>query len=152
MEHYYSIIAPDAILSDEVEWVRKFDLIYKKYGGTEKGERALGDKLCKKYGTAVRLRLIQVDSNCASSTANDNANDHANANDNANTNAATNSKSTQKVESWYDILPNQHNSGIIDFTSHKFDPIATLTLTSTTICQSNIFIQNCPLLDNISKF
>jgi small nuclear ribonucleoprotein (snRNP)-like protein len=144
LEDYYSLIAPDVISKEngnEKEWKRKFDLIYEKFGGTEKGERMLSAKLCKKYGNAVRLRLVVLSSSSSES--------------NTNTNASSGAGNVAKrEESWYDISQhkNQQNSGIVDFTSENFDPIATLSLPSSQITQCNPFIQNVPLLDNISKF
>ena len=132
LEAYYSLISPDA-LSDQAEWDRKFDLIYEKYGGTEKGEKALATKLCKKYGTAVRLRLITKDGDSSKA-----ANEVSNV--------------AKKEESWYNLSQNQRNSGVIDFISVNFDPDAALACNSSKIHEMHPFVQNAPILDNVSKF
>ncbi len=148
LEAYYSLIAPDAI-ADEVEWQRKFDLIYKKYGGSEKGERALSMKLCKKYGNIVRLRLGLEEGERNGNGGNDHDDDDTNR---------RSALSVQKRdESWYDLLPCQRDSGVIDFVSEKFDPFAALRVQSSSdpscnIYKVNPFIQTSPLLDNLSKF
>lgn len=134
LEAYYSLIAPD-VLANEVEWKKKFQLIYEKFGGSEKGEKALSAKLCKKYGSAVRLRLGVVNNSETSSHTTSNKSDVS-----------------KRDESWYDILPNQCGSGVIDFTSQHFDPITALSLDSSKIITANPYVKDSPLLDNVSKF
>jgi small nuclear ribonucleoprotein (snRNP)-like protein len=133
LEDYYSLIAPDNI-ANEAEWKRKFDLIYEKYGESVKGEKALASKLCKKYGSAVRLRLGVDDSN-------------------RNKREEVRQESIPKrEESWYDPKPGQHNSGVIDFGSEQCDPFAVLSADSSKIYGANSFIKDSSFLDNISCF
>lgn len=132
LEDYYSLIAPD-VIANEVEWKKKFDLIYAKYGGSEKGERALMTKLCKKYGNAVRL-MLTVDSSVTVSTQ------------------EQHSSRAQHDEDWYKVRPEQRNSGIVNFTSDKFDAIAALNKSFLEVAQVNGFIQQAKCLDNIYKF
>jgi len=113
LEAYYSLISPET-LSDRTVWLRKYDQIYEKYGGTYEGERKLGSKLAKKYGTAVRLLLV----------ADDSSNESSNSNVAATT---TTSKIKQKEEDWYQLRPNEVGTGIVDFSSSNFDPVAALT-------------------------
>ncbi len=144
LEAYYSLIAPD-VLANEVEWKNKFQLIYEKFGGSEKGEKALAAKLCKKYGNAVRLRLGEgiegVEGGGGAAVS-------------VNTNSETEKTLKKRNESWYDVglLPNQHGSGDINFTSQHFDPISALSLDSSKIIAMNPYIQDSPFLDNVSKF
>ena len=56
LEAYYSLISPD-VIADGAAWRKRFGQIYDKYGGTAGGERALANKLAKKYGGRVRLLL-----------------------------------------------------------------------------------------------
>jgi small nuclear ribonucleoprotein (snRNP)-like protein len=132
LEDYYSLIAPDTI-ANEIEWKKKFDLIYAKYGGSEKGERALMTKLCKKYGTAVRL-MLTVDVSSTLSTQ------------------EQPSSRAQHDEDWYTLHPEQQNSGVINFTSDKFDAITALNKTFSEIEEVNGFIKHSKYLDNIYKF
>lgn len=134
LEDYYSLIAPD-IIANDVEWKKKFDLIYAKYGGSEKGERALMTKLCKKYGNAVRLMLTVEPSATVSTRQQQQSSSRA-----------------QHDEDWYKVHPDQQNSGIIDFTSEKFDAISALKKPFSEIAQVNGFIQQSKCLDNIHKF
>ena len=135
LEAYYSLIAPD-ILANEDEWKTKFDLIYEKFGGSEQGEKRLAAKLCKKYGNAVRLRLISVSDGSPSSSTSPN-NKHGNI--------------AKMEESWYELNSNQESSGVVDFTSPDFDPITTLSLETSVILEQNPFIKDSPLLDNLSR-
>mmetsp|Transcript_1119 Transcript_1119/g.1354 ORF Transcript_1119/g.1354 Transcript_1119/m.1354 type:complete len:438 (-) Transcript_1119:761-2074(-) len=144
LEDYYSLIAPDAI-SNENEWKRKFELIHDKYGGSEKGEKQLAQKLAKKYGTIVRFKLAV---NAADSNANNNTTSGSTKGDSK----TTGTSRAQHEESWYELLPHERNSANVDFTSQQFDPEAVLSLPRDKIIETNPFVQHVPLLDNISKF
>ncbi len=140
LESYYSLIAPDAI-KDETEWNHKFNLIYEKYGGSVKGEKALAAKLCKKYGTTVRLRLLGENGKDLSSKIDPSkgAEDPV-------------AVVPKKEESWYHISQSQQKSGVVDFTSKDFDPMTALICTQTKLVESNPFVKDSPILDNIAKF
>ncbi|OEU11298.1 hypothetical protein FRACYDRAFT_246412 [Fragilariopsis cylindrus CCMP1102] len=76
LEAYYSLISPEILSADHrTVWLRKYDQIYEKYGGTHDGERKLGSKLAKKYGTAVRLLVVIADDDSSNSN-NDNKNNN----------------------------------------------------------------------------
>ena len=122
LEAYYSLISPETLSADRTVWLRKYDQIYEKYGGTHDGERKLGSKLAKKYGTAVRLLLAVADSD-----------------DNNNNNATTSQQKqdNQKDEEWYKLRPNEAGSGIVDFLSSDFDPVAALTTASSSNFSNN---------------
>jgi len=131
LEAYYSLISPD-VLSNPSEWKKKFELIYQKFGGSVEGEAALASKLSRKYGKTVQLRLTIG-------------------------RAEEDVKSTSKVlkhdEDWYSLHSSQSVSGILDFTSSKFDPIATLFQASTSsVIDCNPFIRNVIYLDNMARF
>lgn len=149
LEDYYSLISPD-VIQNEKEWKNKFELIYEKYGGSVQGEYRLAQKLAKKYGgNIIRLKLTTS----------------ASGKVNSNTKEKNQKLPSHRVrpESWYDSNTN-NNSGILDFTSVNFDPIATLSK-STPV--SKVYDANpnpfafkddkgilipVPFLDNISKF
>jgi len=157
LEDYYSLISPDVIQNENgEEWKKKFELIYDKYGGSVQGEFKLAQKLAKKYGgNVIRLKLTTSAGN-VSGNANSNANPNANE---------KNQKISSHPESWYEFdSKTKNNSGILDFTSENFDPIATLSK-STPV--SKVYDANpnpfavkddkgvpipVPFLDNISKF
>lgn len=130
LEDYYSLIAPEVIANQE-EWKQKFDQIHLKYGGNVKGERILAQKLAKKYGSIVRLRLT------------------------TSSNVEKGGKKTAiecHPEEWYELKESQNGSGIVDFTSENFDPVAALSWSSPNIYEANPFAKGVPYLDNISKF
>lgn len=132
LEDYYSLVAPNTI-ANEAEWKQKFDLIYSKYGGSEKGEMALMAKLCKKYGSTVRLMVAktkQIDTRQKMTTSSEFTMD----------------------ESSYQVQPEFQNSGILDFTSEKFDAFAAIRKDFVEVSEANPFIKDATFLDNISKF
>jgi len=135
LEAYYSLISPDT-LSNRTEWLRKYDQIYEKYGGTYKGERKLAAKLAKKYGTAVRLLLVTDETNRKTTTS---ATIISNTND-------------KREESWYKLRPNENGSGVVDFSSPSFDPSAALTRASREdVYRANPWMEGSSILDNLGK-
>ncbi len=138
LEAYYSLIAPE-VIDNESEWKKKFELIYDKYGGSEQGEQTLSRKLMKKYGDVVRLRLATQKS-AGISKANKRPRPHARQGGDI------------RSEEWYQVTPSQQNSGIIDFTSEHFDPVASISAPTAQVIQANPFVKDAPLLDNTSKF
>ena len=131
LEDYYSLIAPD-VIANEIEWRRKFELIYDKYGASAEKELSLARKLAKKYGNTVRLRLT---------TTNEQIKE-----------APIQNMGVRRSEDWYEISVSQRNSGIVDFTSSSFDPMVTLSAATSKVYNVNPFATNAPLLDNLDKF
>jgi small nuclear ribonucleoprotein (snRNP)-like protein len=123
------------------EWRRKFELIYDKYGGSVEKELKLSKNLVKKYGDAVKL-VIATDDECGETT---------------NTPRGTyysepQRKSDVHSDDYYELSSDQINSGIIDFTHECFDPLAVLHSQLSDILNTNSFVKDSPLLDNIDKF
>ncbi|VEU34774.1 unnamed protein product [Pseudo-nitzschia multistriata] len=147
LEAYYSLISP-AILSDRTAWLRKYDQIYEKYGGTHSGERKLATKLAKKYGTAVRLLLVSDSSSLVPRfpTDSNRSNDLAN----------TRKSNLPRDESWYQLRKEEAGSGIVDFLSSRFDPVEALTGASGrgSVARANPWMEELlpkTILDNIGK-
>eukprot|EP00536_Pseudo-nitzschia_multiseries_P015975 jgi/Psemu1/263305/estExt_Genewise1Plus.C_9900007 len=145
LEAYYSLISPDT-LSDRTVWLRKYDQIYEKYGGTYQGERKLGNKLAKKYGTAVRLLVVNEQSSLRQSDGADKISTNI-ANPQGNNPA--------RDESWYRLRPTEAGSGVVDFLSSEFDPVAALTKASSEdIARANPWMAGLlsnTMLDNVGK-
>jgi small nuclear ribonucleoprotein (snRNP)-like protein len=130
LEAYYSLVSPD-VLSDLAAWRSKFDLIYDKFGGTHEKERRLALKLAKKYGSTVKLHLAES----------------------ATTDPASNVDTAKKQdEEWYDLRPTEKGSGVLDFTSSSFDPVAALVASENDVRNMNPWITNGPLLDHVDQF
>ena len=130
LEAYYSLVSPD-VLSDQAAWRSKFDLIYDKFGGTHEKERRLALKLAKKYGSTVKLLLAES----------------------ATTDPASNVDTAKKQnEEWYDLRPTEKGSGVLDFTSSSFDPVAALVASENDVRNMNPWITNGPLLDHVDQF
>jgi len=138
----YSLISPSAI-ANEKEWLAKFELIYKKYGGSQKNEEKLSQKLAKKYGNSVRLLVATNRDGRSLQTARKQKAIPSLAD--------IMSRVETKDESWFKLTEKERNSGIIDFSSDQFDPLAALTMKEEVVFQKNPYIQNAPRLDNISK-
>ncbi len=134
MEAYYSLVAPD-IIANETAWRSKFDLIYEKFGGSYEKERLLATKLAKKYGATVKLLL-------AESVA-------ANKRGEANRLDAE----AKRDEDWYTLRDNEQSSGILNFTSSSFDPVAALAASEDAVAKANDWFQSDgPILDYIDQF
>lgn len=132
LEAYYSLIAPDQIANQE-EWLGKFDKIASKFGGSYDGERKLAKKLEAKYGSTVRLLLAESVER-SSITPKDVT------------------PSTQQDESWYQLTEQESNSGVLDFTSSLFDPVAALLQASEeAVMGANTFLANCSRMDRIDQ-
>mmetsp|Transcript_372 Transcript_372/g.525 ORF Transcript_372/g.525 Transcript_372/m.525 type:complete len:342 (-) Transcript_372:1534-2559(-) len=126
LESYYSLVAPKQI-ENETAWLRKFQQIYSKYGGSHDGERSLAKKLEAKYGRTVRLLLAkQIKSTHSESSA-----------------------GIQREESWYQLTDKEVNSGVVDFTSDRFDPLAALSLGDDVAKKVNPILEDCPQMDYI---
>jgi len=143
LEAYYSLISPDT-LSNRTVWLRKYDQIYEKYGGTHQGERKLASKLAKKYGIAVRLLLVTATGEAARKT----------------NNLATLTETTnegpnepKRDELWYRLRPEEVGSGVVDALSSEFDPFKALTRASgEDISRANPWMEGSSILDNVGKF
>ena len=140
LEDYYSLIAPDTI-SNEAGWRRKFELIYDKYGGTTEKELALARKLAKKYGITVRLKLTTNESN---STGKNRSPHIVPSVEQRNVNV--------RAEEYYTISSSQEGSGILEFTSDKFDPHAALHASNFKLVAANPFAASAPLLNYVDQF
>lgn len=145
LEAYYSLINPDSIHKDPVQWrTDTFPQIYEKYGGTYEGERKLATKLSKKYGAST-VRLLLAENNDGISNKNENK---------------QGSKKTdhleQRDEAWFALRPNEQGSGILDMTSDSFDPMAALDLSRPEqehrVVQANPWIPSCPVLNFVDQF
>jgi small nuclear ribonucleoprotein (snRNP)-like protein len=130
LEAYYSLIAPDQVMNQQ-EWLGKFDKIAAKYGGSNEGERKLAKKLEAKYGSTVRLLLAES------------------AEKNVTVQEAT--SNDQREETWYQLTEKETNSGIVDFSSTRFDPVAALQAPEDAVIQSNPFLRDCPRMDRIDQ-
>ena len=134
LEDYYTLIAPDQ-LSNPHKWLTKFNTIYNKFGGTQEGERTLANKLTNKYGTTVRLLLVQ---------------DHSLPSSDTTTMTTIAQHQHQRDEDWYTTKPVE--TGNVLFTSPTFDCMAALITTEeSTVEQINPFLTH-QRLDNMSKF
>ena len=178
LEAYYSLISPESV-SNVTTWRSRFEKIYSRYGGTSEGERALADKLAKKYGDRVKL-LIATNTTSTTTTTRPTTDEGGGGEKRraeeksvvgrsarvvgedgtaGRTRAARSSplvgsgggvpvtvpplgrrrRTSQgrsaaagsaggrgKEEGWYDIRPDQIDSGVLRFDSDRFDPIAAL--------------------------
>ena len=79
-----------------------------QYGGTIEGERKLAKKLANKYGKSVTLLVAKEE---------DVGEQRQNTNDDS---------TRQHNEEWYALRPNEQGSGIVNFLSSNFDPVAAL--------------------------
>lgn len=132
MEAYYSLVAPD-IIADETAWRSKFELIYEKFGGTYEKERLLASKLAKKYGATVKLLLAEsVVAKRGASSRVDTA--------------------EKRDENWYTLRDNEKDSGVLDFMSNNFDPLAALAASDTDVSKANPWLQTGPMLDHVDQF
>lgn len=132
LEDYYSLIAPE-IIANKAEWHAKFDLIYQKYGGTNEGEQKLGQSLAKKYGPAVRFMTSDGGSGAILKC-----------------DTGTSDAPLKKTEVWFELTDGERNSGVIDFTSDRFDPIAALSAEPSLIVPAR-YLKDSPIFDNIAK-
>ncbi|GAX26410.1 hypothetical protein FisN_37Hh040 [Fistulifera solaris] len=108
LEAYYQLVSPQQI-SDE-HWKDRFAQIWQKYGGTVEGERQLARKLHKKYGTQVLLQLTTEETQSTKEPPGNLSSDAP----------------QQYIEEWYELRPQEQDSGVIIFTSNCFDPVAAL--------------------------
>jgi small nuclear ribonucleoprotein (snRNP)-like protein len=134
LEAYYSLIAPDQI-ANNAEWLSKFDKIAAKYGGSHDGERQLARKLQAKYGSSVRLLLA-----ASVEVVKD-----------GNRNQPQGAAGNQWDESWFQLNDKESHSGILDFCSGRFDPVAALTVPKDQVMQANPFLSKCPRLDRMEQ-
>ena len=173
LEAYYSLISPESV-SNVTTWRSRFEKIYSRYGGTSEGERALADKLAKKYGDRVKLliatnttstttttrpttdeggggekrraeeksvvgrsaRVVGEDGTAGRTRAarssplvgsgGGTGNGTAVGTTTTNESRAIGGRKRRKEEGWYDIRPDQIDSGVLRFDSDRFDPIAAL--------------------------
>lgn len=143
LEAYYKLIAPDQI-SDQAEWRTRFDQIWNKFGGSHEGERKLAVKLAKKYGTAVTLRLA------AEEQEGDVGKAHSHTV--SKSQSAELPTTQQYTEEWFQLTESERGSGVVDFTSDCFDPLASLAVDGSLVEASNPFILSCPRLDRVQQF
>lgn len=136
LEDYYSLIAPD-IISNDKQWRQKFELIYDKYGGAAEKELTLAKKLAKKYGNIVRLKLTNESTHTRQTTR---------------VPSAGGSNADKRREEWYTVSASQEGSGILEFTSDKFDPHAALYAPYTSVFAANPFAAKAPLLNYVDQF
>jgi len=149
LEAYYSLISPQ-VLENEQEWKEKFDQIYEKFGGTVEGEATLANKLAKKYGDTVRLKLT-TSATTTLSSINDARKRKLTTRD-GEFESSISSPPVTHNELWYCLHPSEINSGILDFTQQGFDPVAALLVDTTLVYQANPFITTTSfILDNLSK-
>jgi len=142
LEDYYSLIAPD-VISNEKEWRRKFELIYDKYGGVAEKELTLAKKLAKKYGNIVRLKLTNESTLTGQTTTRIPRAGGSNADQR---------RANIRSEEWYVMSASQEGSGILEFTSDKFDPHAALHAPYTSVVAANPFAAKAPLLNYVDQF
>ncbi|GAX19769.1 hypothetical protein FisN_37Lh040 [Fistulifera solaris] len=116
LEAYYRLVSPQQISDDNNNWRDRFAQIWQKYGGTVEGERQLARKLHKKYGTQVLLQLTEG-SQSTTTTTNSNNNEQPQSSSDA---------QQQYTEEWYELRSQERDSGVINFTSNCFDPVAAL--------------------------
>ena len=139
LESYYSVVQPD-LLSCTIEWGKRFDQIWDKFGGTIEGEQLLATKLMKKYGkTAIPFQTV------ASTTTS------------SSTSAASRQKTfipnvTQHRNEWYELNEKEFNSGCLDFLSDRFDPVAALRHNATEVETLNPFLCSVPIFDRVDQF
>lgn len=142
LESYYSLVSPEAI-ADAIEWKRKFEIIYNKYGGSVEGETKLSQKLAKKYGQQVMLLVAPPHRSMRSSHRQDRN--------------ISLSLRTKHEETYYDMDESQRGSKVLNFTSEQFDAAHALIAPERDVINANpsligSIIQQSQKLDNISKF
>lgn len=135
LEAYYSLVNPESIKCPS-KWLSTFDQIYEKYGGTHEGERKLQAKLAKKYGATVRLLLAESAMKKTFPTGD----------------ATIPNEEKTREESWFELRPSERESGIIDFTSDKFDPWAALRDPQEEVQKKNPWISECQRLNHTDQF
>lgn len=125
LETYYQRVSPDQVASLD-EWNSRFEVIWRKYGGSYQGEYCLQSKLAKKYGTQV---LLQIPSE--------------------------KSKKIFPNESMQEaVVSLEVGTGSVDFCSANFDPVATLRQRNAAIITTtNPWIEDdASLLDRVDLF
>lgn len=142
LESYYSLVSPEAI-ADAIEWKRKFEIIYNKYGGSVEGETKLSQKLAKKYGQQVMLLVAPPHRSMRSSHPQDIS--------------ESLSSGSKHDEKYYDMDVSQRGSRVLDFTSARFDAAYALIAPERDVINANPSLlcstsQQSQKLDNISKF
>ena len=142
LEAYYALVAPDQI-EQKVEWRSKFEQIWSKFGGTHAGEQTLATKLSKKYGTAVRFLTAAAHDERSQRRQQHDNNQIANAHRNL----------IQHLEEWFELNEKERDSGCLDFTSDRFDPVAALKPSNAyQILNQHPYIAKAPMLDRVDQF
>jgi small nuclear ribonucleoprotein (snRNP)-like protein len=137
LEAYYALVAPDQI-EQTVEWRSKFELIWSKFGGTHAGEQTLATKLSKKYGTAVRFLTAAA---------------HEERSQQQQQQQQGNNSVVQHAEDWFELNEKERDSGCLDFTSDRFDPVAALKPGNAHhILDRHPHIATAPILDRVDQF
>jgi small nuclear ribonucleoprotein (snRNP)-like protein len=90
--------------------------------------------LAKKYGGAVRLLVAQQPSTSKKR-------DSSNLSDDGNND-----------EVWFNLRPEERNSGDFSFVSNKFDPHAALAISEPVMVQRNSWLTECSRLDTVGQF
>jgi small nuclear ribonucleoprotein (snRNP)-like protein len=153
LEDYYSLISPDVISA--IDWKLKFDQIYAKYGGSLQSELQLARKLEKKYGSAVKLLTVAAASQ--QSAQGGRGQRQGTPGEGVGPSASSQPQETISTykyhpEEWFELRPEEQGSGITDFTSSRFDPLAALQLRPDHAKKDmKGFDVTAPLLDNVSK-
>jgi small nuclear ribonucleoprotein (snRNP)-like protein len=134
LEDYYTLVAPDQLEND---WLKRFQKIWEKFGGTHEGEAKLGAKLAKKYGRSVYFLAVT-----------DSDND---ANDQARLQLQT--KTSLVPEESFQLHSNQLESGVLDCLSDDFDPCKILRAPLTEVNQVSPWMSTSnSILDRVDQF
>lgn len=114
-----------------------------KFGGSHGGKQKLAAKLAKKYGTTVRLELA------ASSQSQTSSSERAGVPPQPLTPSIM-----QHPEDWYQLRQTERGSGVVVFTSNRFDPFAALHsgMRSSRVESANPEAANAPILDRVDQF
>lgn len=137
LEAYYQLVSPQQLSDD---WKDRFAQIWSKYGGTVEGERQLAKKLHKKYGTQVLLQLTEGTQPSATTKQQKTT--------------TSDSSSQQYTEEWYELRTQERDSGVIDFTSPCFDPVAALQQSLSVVAETNVpaFTLSQQRLERVDQF
>jgi hypothetical protein len=134
LEAYYGLVSPDQLLG--TDWLTRFELIWDKYGGTDEGEAKLASKLEKKYGKTVRFLTAAKAVSRSANTA-----------------AKFNPSEDDVVYPEESFALATERTGVIDFLSNRFDPLAALqTSSAQQVTAANSWMSGSSMLNRVDEF
>lgn len=132
LEDYYSMVAPDQL---QLDWIKRFQQIWEKYGGSHEGEAKLASKLMKKYGSTVRFLSVASVEQAETQTL-----------------EAPKAKEEIHLESFFDLTVNQNGSGQLNFLCSTLDPLEALSAPIDQVYKANSWMSTSgAILDRVDQ-